>query len=122
MKNRSELFSIFQIFYNEVKNQFGISILILHSDTRNEFLSHSFKNFMTFHDLLHQTSCAYTPQQNGIVERKNKHLIETTHTILIHGNVPWRFRGVVLSACYLNISHVIFRVRGQNSLFYFIST
>jgi len=29
MKNRSELFSIFQIFYNEIKNQFGISIRIL---------------------------------------------------------------------------------------------
>ena len=29
MKNRYELFSIFQIFYNEIKNQFGISICIL---------------------------------------------------------------------------------------------
>jgi len=39
---------------------------------------------------------------NGVVERKNRHLVETTRTILIHGDVPPRFWGdVVLSACYL---------------------
>ena len=57
---------------------------------------------MASHGILHQTSCAYTPQQNGTVERKNRYLIETTRTILIHGDVPQRFWGdVVLSACYL---------------------
>jgi len=46
---------------------------------------------MVSHGILRQTSCAYTPQQNGIVERKYKHLVETTHTILIHGAVPPHF-------------------------------
>jgi len=91
MKNRSELFSIFQIFYNEIKNQFRISIRILRSDNGREYLSHSFKNCMASHGILHQTSYAYTPQQNGVAERKNRHLVETTHTILIHGNVSQRF-------------------------------
>jgi len=68
MKNYFELFSIFQIFYNETKNQFGISIRILCSDNGREYLSHSFKNFMASHGIRHQTSCAYTPQQNGVVE------------------------------------------------------
>jgi len=88
MKNRSELFSIFQIFYNEIKNQFGISIRVLHSDNGREYLSHSFKNFVASHGILHQTSCAYTPKQNGVAERKNKHFVEITRTILIHGDVP----------------------------------
>jgi len=102
MKNRSELFSIFQIFPNEIKNQFGISIRILRSDNGREYLFHSFKNFMASHGILHQTSCAYTPQQNGVAKNKNRHLVETTRTILIHGDVPQRFWGnVVLSACYL---------------------
>jgi len=88
MKYRSELFSIFQIFYNEIKNQFGISIRILHSDKGREYLSHSFEKFMVTHGILHQTSCAYTPQQNGVAERKKRHLVETTRIILIHGDVP----------------------------------
>jgi len=39
---------------------------------------------MTFHDIFHQITCAYAPQQNGMVEHKNNHLLETTHTLLIH--------------------------------------
>jgi len=65
----------------------------LRSDNGREYLSCSFKNFMASQDILHQTSCAYTPQQNGIVEHKNRHLVETTRTILIHGDVPQHFWG-----------------------------
>ena len=41
--------------------------------------------------ILHQTSCAYTPQQNGVAERKNRHLMETTRTLSIHGEIPEHF-------------------------------
>ena len=102
MKNRSELFSIFQQFYQEVKTQFGVPIRTFRSDNAREYLSHSFQSFMASHGILHQTSCAHTSQQNGVAERKNHHLIETTRTLLIHGHVPDRFWGdAVLTACYL---------------------
>ena len=82
----------------------------MRSDKGREYLSHSFKFFLAFHGILHQISCAYTPQQNEVVERKNKHLVETTRTNLIHGDVPQRFWGDdVLSACYL-INHMPFSV------------
>jgi len=102
MKNRSELFSIFQSFFNEIKNQFRVSIRILRSDNAREYLSHSFNTFMKSHGILHQTLCAYTPQQTGVAECKNIHLVDTTRTLLIHSGVPQRFWGdAILSACYL---------------------
>nr|KYP55409.1 Retrovirus-related Pol polyprotein from transposon TNT 1-94 [Cajanus cajan] len=102
MKSRSELFSIFQSFYDEIQTQFGVSIHTFCSDNAREYLSHSFKAFMASHGILHKTFCAYTPQQNGVDERKNRHLIETTRTLLLHGHVPQSFWGdVVLTACYL---------------------
>jgi len=64
MKNCFELFCIFQSFFNEIKNQFGVSIQILRNDNAREYLSHSSNIFMKSHGILHQTSCAYTPQQN----------------------------------------------------------
>ncbi|RVW55142.1 Retrovirus-related Pol polyprotein from transposon TNT 1-94 [Vitis vinifera] len=61
-----------------------------------------FTSFMSHHGILHQSSCAHTPQQNGVAERKNRHLVETARTILLHSNVPFRFWGdAVLTACYL---------------------
>jgi len=60
MKNRSELFSIFQTCFNEIKNQFEVSIQILCSDNTRGCLSHSFKTSMKSHGILHQTSYAYT--------------------------------------------------------------
>jgi len=80
------IISYLSIFFNEIKSQFVVSIRVLRSDKCREYLSCSFKQFMASHGILHQTSCAYTPQQNGVAEHKNRHLIETTRTLLIHGN------------------------------------
>jgi len=49
---------------------------------------------MASYGILHQISCGYTPQQNWVVERKNRHLVETTRAQHFWGDV-------VLSACYL---------------------
>ncbi|PHU09303.1 Endoribonuclease Dicer -like protein 3 [Capsicum chinense] len=60
------------------------------------------EEFMTHQGIVHQTSCPYTPQQNGIAERKNRHLLETTRTLLIEFHVPLQFWGdAVLTSCYL---------------------
>ena len=106
MKNQAELYSIFQKFYAEILTQFNISIHVLCSDNAREYFSAPFISFMSQHDILHQFSCAHTPQQNGVAERKNCHLIEITCTLLLHYHVPFRFwRDVVLTACYL-INHM----------------
>lgn len=77
MKNRSKLFFIFEKNYNEIKTQFDILIHCFHSDNAKN-ISHQFQQFMASKGIIHQISCAYTPQQNCVVERKNRHLIETT--------------------------------------------
>ena len=97
MKTRAELFSIFQNFNAEIRTQFNTSIRILRSDNAKEYFSMSFSLFMSFNRILHQSSCAYTPQQNRVTECKNRHLIETARTLLLHHKVPQRFWG----ACYL---------------------
>ena len=57
---------------------------------------------MSIYEILHQSSCAYTPQQNGVAERKNHHLVETARTLLLHIKAPQRFWGdAILAACYL---------------------
>ena len=38
--------------------------------------------------MIHQTSCPHTPEQNGVVERKNHHILKTTHALLLGAHVP----------------------------------
>ncbi|RVW46896.1 Retrovirus-related Pol polyprotein from transposon TNT 1-94 [Vitis vinifera] len=56
--------------------------------TMPEYFSAQFTSFMSHHGILHQSSCAHTPQQNGVAERKNRHLVETARTLLLHSHIP----------------------------------
>ena len=91
MKTRVELFFIFQKFHAEIRTQFNTSIRILRSYNVEEYFSTPFSSFMSSHGNLHQSSCAYTPQQNGVTGCKNRHLVETVCTLLLHHKVPQRF-------------------------------
>ena len=82
--------------------EFNTSVRILRSDNAKEYFSTSFSSYMSSHGILHQSSCAYTPQQHRVAERKNRHLVEITRTLLLHHKVPQRFwEDVILAACYL---------------------
>jgi hypothetical protein len=59
-------------------------------------------NFFKEKGIIHQTSCVYTPQQNGVSERKNRHLLEITRAILFQNNMPNIFwSDAILTATYL---------------------
>ena len=62
MKTRVELFSTIQNFHAKIRTQSNTSIRILRSDNAKEYFSMSFSSFISFHGILHQSSCAYTPQ------------------------------------------------------------
>ena len=75
---------------------------MLRSDNAKKYFSAPFISFMSQHGILHQSSCAHTPQQNGLAERKNRHLIEIARTLLLQYHVPFCFWGdAVLTTCYL---------------------
>ena len=106
IKTQAKLFSIFQIFHAEIRTQFNTSIRILRSDNAKKYFSMSFSSLMSSHRILHQSSCAYISQHNGVAESKNRHLVETDRTLLLHHKVPQRFReDVIVVACYL-INHM----------------
>ncbi|KAL5741578.1 hypothetical protein ACOSP7_028310 [Xanthoceras sorbifolium] len=102
MKNRSELFSLFCAFCAEIKTQFNVSIRTLRSDNAKEYTSTLFQSYMVQNGILHETSCVDTPSQNGVAERKNRHLLETARALLFQMNVPKPFwADAVSTACFL---------------------
>ena len=91
MKIRFELFSHFSAFCVEIQTQFHVFVQTLRSDNGKEYLSEPFQYFMLLHELLLRTSCVDIPSQNVVVERKNRHLLETARTLLFQMNVPKHF-------------------------------
>lgn len=61
-----------------------------------------FKCFFQENDIIHETSCAHTLQQNGVFERKHHHLLEVSRCLMLHMSI---FKGhwpdTLLTACYL---------------------
>jgi len=60
-------------------------------------MSNEFQKYLQQKSILSQRSCPYTPQQNGMAERKNGHLLDITRYLLLQAFVPSRFRGKALS-------------------------
>ncbi|CAN1180130.1 Copia protein, partial [Linum perenne] len=102
LKHKSEVAQTFKMFYHYVQNQFQTQISILRSDNGTEYFNDSFKTFSQTIGLVQQSSCSNTPQQNGIAERKNRHLLEVTRALMFSANVPKYFWGdALLTATYL---------------------
>ncbi|KAJ0621772.1 putative RNA-directed DNA polymerase [Helianthus annuus] len=102
LSSKTEVFENIKVFYELVLNQFKKKIKIIRSDNGTEFVNNQMHSFCISKGILHQTSCAYTPQQNGVVERKHRHLLNTARALMFQGGLPLRFwSDCVLTAVYL---------------------
>ena len=102
MKICFELFSHFSVFCSEMQTQFHVFVQTLRSDNDKEYLLEPFQSFMLHHGILHQTSFVDTLSQDGVTERKNKHLLETAQALLFQMHVPKHFWAYAVStACFL---------------------
>lgn len=88
MKHKTEVGAIFKNFVTLIKNQFNTNLKVLRSDNGMEYFDRDMKEYMIANGIRHQISCVYTPQQNGIAERKNRHLLEVTRSIMFAMSVP----------------------------------
>lgn len=79
LHKKSESAAVFQKLYNH------------QSDFGGEYLSVGFASFMADKGIVHKKSCPHTPQQNGIAERKNMHIMESARALLLEGYVPLTF-------------------------------
>jgi len=71
LKNKSDVCATFKSFHNIVTTQFNTKLWVLRLDNGEEYLSREFSSFLDTSSIIHQTTCPSTPEQNGVVERKN---------------------------------------------------
>ena len=57
-------------------------------DGGGEYFSNEFSSFLRKHGIERQFSCKYTPQKNGVAERKNRHIVEIARALMAERNMP----------------------------------
>ncbi|KAI0494790.1 hypothetical protein KFK09_024933 [Dendrobium nobile] len=87
LQYKSDVFHTFVNFKNQIEKLTTNQIKILRTDGGSEYVNASFKQYLQ-HGIVHQLSCPYTPEQNGLAERKHRHIIEITRTLLHTATVP----------------------------------
>ena len=77
-----------KIFCQMIETQFQTKICILHSDNGTEYINEVLGSSLKEKGISHQSTCVDTPQQNGIVEWKNKHLLEASRALMFSMHIP----------------------------------
>ena len=102
LKHKYDAFGYFQQFKALVENQSWHRIKILRTDRGGEYVSNEFLNFCKTHGIQKQFTARYTPQQNGIAERKNRTIMEMARSMLAAKHLPNEYWGeAVATAVYI---------------------
>ena len=86
LKNNFDVSHIFPIFCTMVQNQFGTKIKKIRPDNARDYCNQILSQWFQKEGIIHESSCITTPQQNGVAERKSRHLLECTRALLFVPN------------------------------------
>ena len=100
--HKSDSFQAFRKLAKVIQNKKNLKIASIRSDHGGEFENKDFELFCDEHGIEHNFSAPRTPQQNGVVERKNRSLEEIARTLLNDTSLPKYFWAeAVNTACYI---------------------
>jgi len=88
---KSEAFATFESYKARVEKEIGAFIKSLRTDRGGEFTSQEFTNFCDKHGIQRQLTAAYTPQQNGVAEWKNRTIMNMVRNMLSEKQIPKKF-------------------------------
>ena len=97
MKEKSEVFSHFQHFKTLAEKQIGMQVKCIRLDGGGEYFSNEFSYYLQKNGIRRQFSCRYTSHQNGVAERKNRHIAEISRALMIEKNMPHSYWAEAIS-------------------------
>ena len=98
---KDQVLSILIDFISYIENHFKAKPKFLRSDNGTEIVNKDCLAYLRKQGIVHQKSMVYTPQQNAIVERKHRHLLDTARALKFHASLPNKFWGGMCIDGYL---------------------
>ncbi|GJY40372.1 retrotransposon protein, putative, ty1-copia subclass [Tanacetum coccineum] len=91
LKHKHEVFETFKVFQKEVENQLDKTIKSLRSDRGGEYMSQEFFYHLKDHGFIAHHTPPYTPQHNGVSERRNRTLLDMVRSMMSQTTLPKSF-------------------------------
>jgi transposase InsO family protein len=91
LKEKSSALAVFKNFKAFTEAESNYKLVAIRSDRGGEYTLNAFQDFCRENGIKHQLTSAYTPQQNGIVERKNRTILDMTRSMLKEKGLPKQF-------------------------------
>ncbi|GKB31232.1 retrovirus-related pol polyprotein from transposon TNT 1-94 [Tanacetum coccineum] len=119
LKTKDETLEVIKNFLKNIFVCLQAPVIIVHTDNGTEFKNLAFKEYFDSVGIIHETSAAKTPQQNGVVKRRNRTLVEAARTMLIFSHaLLFLWAEAIATACYTQnrskiISHEIAPIINQ---------
>ena len=88
LKEKNEVFEKFKTFKALVEKEVNKVIVTFRTDRGGEFTSRDFQDYCSNNGIRRHLTAPYTPQQNGVVEKRNRTLMEMTRSMLKAMKVP----------------------------------
>nr|XP_043631213.1 uncharacterized protein LOC122602692 isoform X1 [Erigeron canadensis] len=89
LKQKSDVFLTFKQFFLMVERQFQTKLKFVQTDWGGEF--RNIRSFFASVGIIHRLSCPHTSEQNGTVEQRHLHVVETGLTLLAQSHVPTKY-------------------------------
>nr|GEY47230.1 retrovirus-related Pol polyprotein from transposon TNT 1-94 [Tanacetum cinerariifolium] len=110
LRTKDETPKVIHNFLKKIYVHLQAPVIIVRTDKGTEFKNYALKEYFDSVGITHETSAAKTPQQNGVVERRNRTLVEAARTMLIfsHGSL-FLWAEAIATACYTQNHSIIHR-------------
>ncbi|GKB53963.1 retrovirus-related pol polyprotein from transposon TNT 1-94, partial [Tanacetum coccineum] len=108
LSSKDETPEVLKDFLTMIQRNLQAPLIIVRTDRGTKFLNKTLRAFFKKEGIEHQTSTPRTPEQNGIVERRNHTLVEAARTMLLASKLPLFFWAEAIStACYTQNRSII---------------
>ena len=97
---------MFKWYLARVEKEIGKSLKCLRSNRGGEFISNEFEMFCNDRGIKRQTSAPRTPPQNGIVEGRNRSIMDYTRTLMMEESVALKYWRKTLSTTVYTLNYV----------------
>jgi transposase InsO family protein len=103
-------------FLRQAQNEFGLKIKKIRSDNGTEFKNSQIEGFLEEEGIKHEFSSPYTPQQNSVVERKNRTLLDMARTMLDEYKTPDQFWAEAINTACYSINRLCLHLNPQENI------